>query len=97
MKKLTFFAFASILFFGCSDSDTVEISVSEYKRLTGDTLQPKYPKKIVIHHGEWDEEMLINSASDGCEYASGGQGHGYWQIHYPQCSNPIHKDTCKCK
>lgn len=100
MKKLTLFTFASILFFGCSDSDKVEISVEEfrdYRKLKGDTLHAKTPKTIMIYHEGWNEEVYINPASDGCEYASGGSGYNHWQVHYPQCSNPIHKDTCKCK
>lgn len=100
MKKLTLFAFASIILFGCSNSDTVEISVEEfrdYRKLKGDTLHAKTPKTIMIHHEGWNEEVDISPASDGCEYASGGSGYGRWQGHYSQCSNPIHKDTCKCK
>lgn len=100
MKKLTLFAFASIILFGCSNSDTVEISVEEfrdYRKLKGDTLHAKTPKTIMIHHEGWNEEVDISPASDGCEYASGGSGYNHWQVHYTQCSNPIHKDTCKCK
>jgi hypothetical protein len=97
MKNLALFALAVTLFMSCSDSNTVEIPVSEYKRLTGDTLQPKYPKKIVVYHRNWNDDCEINLASDGCEYLSGGSGYGFWQVHYPQCSNSIHKDTCKCK
>lgn len=97
MEKLILFALAVILFMSCSNSDTMEIPVDEYKRLTGDTLHPKYPKKLIVYHKDWKQECEINLASDGCEYVSGGGGHGFWQVHYPQCPNPIHKDTCKCK
>jgi hypothetical protein len=97
MKNLALFALAVTLFMGCSDSNTVEIPVSEYKKLKGDTLQPKYPKKIMIDHGDWNQTCEIYLGSDGCEYLSGGSGYGFWQIHYQNCSNPIHRDTCKCK
>ena len=100
MKKLTLFAFASIILLGCSNSDTVEISVEEfqdYRKLKGDTLHAKIPRKIIVYHGGWNQECEINLASDGCEYLSGGDGYYYFHVHYPQCPNPIHKDTCKCK
>ena len=100
MKKLTLFAFASIILFGCSDSDKVEISVEEfrdYRKLKGDTLNHKTPKRIIVYHEGWNQECEISPGSDGCEYLSGGDGYYYFHEHYPQCSNPIHKDTCKCK
>ena len=97
MKNLALFALVATLFTGCSDSNTVEIPVSEYRRLTGDTLHSKIPRKIIVYHGGWNQECEINLASDGCEYLSGGDGYYYFHVHYPQCSNPIHKDTCKCK
>ena len=101
MKKLTLFAFASIILFGCSNSDKVEISVEEfrdYRKLKGDTLHHKTPKRIIVYHEGWNQEVEISPGSDGCEYASSEGGtNSFWQIHYPQCSNPIHKDTCKCK
>jgi hypothetical protein len=94
MKNLALFALVVTLFMSCSDSNTVEIPVSEYRRLTGDTLQPKYPRKITIQGGE----CQIYLGSDGCEYLVGNsKTSSFWQIHYPQCSNPFHKDTCKCK
>jgi hypothetical protein len=98
MKNLALFALAVTLFTGCSDSNTVEIPVSEYKKLKGDTLQPKYPKKIIIYHSRWNQDCEISLGSDGCEYLEGNIGtSSTWCIHYPQCSNPIHRDTCKCK
>lgn len=88
MKKILFLAF---LFIGCnSNNDTVTISKIEYRKLTGDSTEPVYPKPFERYNcyecgGNFNINFHIILASDGHEYIENDRGHGYVFIHSPEC------------
>jgi len=74
----------------CGDKqETVTIPAKEYKILKGDTIKPKYPKKVFVPRNNETgatESFVVFLGSDGHEYqmhlqyATGNQ----W-IHYAGC------------
>jgi hypothetical protein len=82
-----------ILFlFSCSDGDNVVITKLEYKKLTGDTLAPKYPKKVYVPSDTRDNTPYFEVwlGSDGHEYQRHAESHvsNQW-IHYVGCKKCI--------
>ena len=85
MKKLFFII--PVLFLACSNDskDTyISISKSDYKKLIGDTIKPKYPKIINIDHknSSYYKSFEVYLGSDGHEYTP--QYRGDW-VHYGGC------------
>jgi hypothetical protein len=82
-----------ILFlFSCSDGDNVVITKLEYKKLTGDTLAPKYPKKVYVPSNTRDNASYFEVwlGSDGHEYQQHKESHvpNQW-VHYVGCKKCI--------
>jgi len=82
MKK--FLYIVPIIFLSCSEnSDNITISKSDYKKLIGDTIKPKYPKVIKVD--------VNNALKNSIEVYLGSDGHEYSQtnrdylIHYGGC------------
>ena len=91
MKKILFII--PILFLACSNDNKdnqITISKSEYQKLIGDTIKPKYPKTININHNNsnYRKSFEFYLGSDGHEYTSDYRG--YW-FHYGGC------ELCKQK
>jgi hypothetical protein len=88
MRKLALISI-SLLLLSCKDnSGTVTISKDRYKILTGDTLKPKYPKKITVDSDDSYAAKAFDVflGSDGHEYQSHGESHivDQW-VHYAGC------------
>ena len=86
MKKLMLLC---VLFlFSCNDGDNVTITNSEYKKLTGDTLVPKYPKIVYVPSDAGDNTPYFEVwlGSDGHEYQLHVESHvrNQWD-HYGGC------------
>ena len=86
MKKLMLLC---VLFlFSCNDGDNVTITNSEYKKLTGDTLVPEYPKIVYVPSDVVDNTPYFEVwlGSDGHEYQLHVESHvrNQWD-HYGGC------------
>lgn len=87
MKKLIALP-ALLLLLSCGNSETVTIPKNDYQKLIGDTIKPKYPKKVFINSNSGDnvKDFEVFLGSDGHEYQSHGESHiaNQW-THYAGC------------
>lgn len=88
MKKLTLLSITFIMLSCGDNSETVTISKDRYKILTGDTVNPKYPKEITVRSDESSnsEGFSVFIGSDGHEYQEHQESHMQDQwTHYAGC------------
>ena len=94
MKKLIPFF---LILIGCGSNDNeVTITKEEFKKLTGDTINPEYPKPFKLL-SERNSESRIVLGSDGHEYIEFN-----WEtvadFTDPRSYNVLHSPECiKCK
>ena len=87
MKKLIPFF---LILIGCGSNDNeVTITKEEFKKLTGDTIKPEYPKPF----------KLIGGTENNAEVVLGSDRHEYIEFNWNSRSyNVLHSPECiKCK